>query len=137
MRGKSIGAFHTMRRVMRITTESIVMDAELNESLTATQIWEALPITSSGNTWGDEIYFSIPVGAELENEQDIVELGDIAYWPPGKAFCIFFGPTPMSRENEIRPASAVNVVGKLLGDATIFKKIKNGENVTLEQINRR
>ena len=126
-----------MQKMVRITTESIVMDAELNESLTASQIWEALPITSSGNTWGDEIYFSIPVDAELENEQDIVEIGDIAYWPPGKAFCIFFGPTPMSRENEIRPASAVNVVGKLLGDATIFKKVKNEENVTLEQIDRR
>ena len=137
MSSKSIEVFHTMQRMVRITTESIVMDAELNESLTASQIWEALPITSSGNTWGDEIYFSIPVDAELENEQDIVEIGDIAYWPPGKAFCIFFGPTPMSRENEIRPASAVNVVGKLLGDATIFKKVKNEENVTLEQIDRR
>ena len=122
---------------MRIKTESIVMDAELNESWTASQIWEALPITSSGNTWGDEIYFSIPVDAELENEQDIVEIGDIAYWPPGKAFCIFFGPTPMSRENEIRPASAVNVIGKLLGDATNFKQVKNEEKVTLEQIDRR
>lgn len=81
-----------MRRMMRITTESIVMDAELNESLTATQIWEALPITSSGNTWGDEIYFSIPVDAELENEQDIVELGDIAYWPPVKHFVSSSGP---------------------------------------------
>ena len=126
-----------MQRMMRITTESIVMDAELNESWTASQIWEALPITSSGNTWGDEIYFSIPVDAELENEQDIVELGDIAYWPPGKAFCIFFGPTPMSRENEIRPASAVNVIGKLLGDATNFKQVKNEEKVRLEQIDRR
>ena len=126
-----------MQRMMRIKTESIVMDAELNESWTASQIWEALPITSSGNTWGDEIYFSIPVDAELENEQDIVEIGDIAYWPPGKAFCIFFGPTPMSRENEIRPASAVNVIGKLLGDATNFKQVKNEEKVTLEQIDRR
>ena len=125
------------QRMMRITTESIVMDAELNNSRTAVQIWKTLPITSSGHTWGDEIYFSIPVDAELENEQGIVELGDIAYWPPGKAFCIFFGPTPMSRGNEIRPASAVNVVGKLLGDATNFKQVKNEEIVTLEQIDRR
>lgn len=125
------------QRMMRIATESIVMDAELNYSQTAAQIWEALPITSSGSTWGDEIYFSIPVDAELENEQNIVDFGDIAYWPPGKAFCIFFGPTPMSRGNEIRPASAVNVVGKILGDATNFKQVKNGEIVTLEQINRR
>ena len=121
------------QRMIRITTESIVMDAELNDSQTAAQIWKALPITSSGNTWGDEIYFSIPVDAELENEQDIVGLGDLAYWPPGKAFCIFFGPTPMRRDHEIRPASAVNVVGKLLGNATAFKQVKNGEKVTLEQ----
>ncbi|MDE0298448.1 MAG: cyclophilin-like fold protein [Candidatus Poribacteria bacterium] len=122
------------QRRVRITTNSIVMDAELNDSSTALQVWEALPLTSQASTWGDEIYFSIPIHSELENEQEIVELGDIAYWPPGNAFCIFFGPTPMSRGNEIRPASAVNVVGKLLGDATVFGKVKNGETVTLEQI---
>ena len=125
------------QQTVRITTESIVMDAELNNSRAAAQIWEALPITATGNTWGDEIYFSIPVDAELENEQDVVELGALAYWPPGKAFCIFFGPTPMSHGDEIRPASAVNVVGKLLGDVTVFKQVKSGETVTLEQINGR
>ncbi len=125
------------QRMMRISTESIVMEAELNSLQTATRIWEALPITSPGSTWGDEIYFSIPVDTDVEGEQDTVELGDLAYWPPGKAFCIFFGPTPMSRGNEIRPASAVNVVGKLIGDPTKFKRVKNGEIVTLEQINRR
>ena len=125
------------QQTVRITTESIVMDAELNNSRAAAQIWEALPITAAGNTWGDEIYFSIPVDAELENEQDVVELGALAYWPPGKAFCIFFGPTPMSHGDEIRPASAVNVVGKLLGDVTVFKQVKSGETVTLEQINGR
>lgn len=124
------------QRMMRISTESIVMEAELNCSQTAMRIWETLPFTSSGSTWGDEIYFSIPVDADLENERETVELGDLAYWPPGKAFCIFFGPTPMSQADEIRPASAVNVVGKLLGDATNFKRVKNGEIVTLEQINR-
>ena len=129
--------FRMSQRVMRISTESIVMEAELNSSQTATRIWEALPITSPASTWGDEIYFSIPVDTDLEDEQDTVELGDLAYWPPGKAFCIFFGPTPMSRGNEIRPASAVNVVGKLIGDPTKFKRVKNGEIVTLEQINRR
>ena len=125
------------QQTVRITTEFIVMDAELNNSRAAAQIWEALPITAAGNTWGDEIYFSIPVDAELENEQDVVELGALAYWPPGKAFCIFFGPTPMSQGDEIRPASAVNVVGKLLGDVTVFKQVKSGETVTLEQINGR
>ena len=124
-------------RTARITAESIVMDAEFNNSRAAAKIWEALPITSPANTWGDEIYFSIPVDAELENGQDVVELGDLAYWPPGRAFCIFFGPTPMSQGDEIRPASAVSVVGKLLGDATLFKQVKNGERVTLERFDGR
>ena len=80
------------RSIVRITTESVAMDAEFNNSRTAAQIWEALPITSSANTWGDEIYFSIPVDAELENGQDVVELGDLAYWPPAERFVYFSVP---------------------------------------------
>jgi len=109
------------------------MEAELNDSKTAQLIWDALPIVVSGNTWGDEIYFSIPVNTGSENEKEVVELGDLAYWPPGTAFCIFFGPTPMSRGNEIRPASAVNVVGKLTGDSTAFKKVRSGTIVRIER----
>ena len=101
---------------IRITAAPVVMEAELNQSRTAQRIWEVLPIEAPGNTWGDEIYFSIPVDAETDNAQEVVELGELAYWPPGTAFCIFFGPTPMSRGAEIRPASPVNVVGKLIGE---------------------
>ena len=111
---------------IRITAAPIVMDAELNQSETAQQIWEALPIEARGSTWGDEIYFSIPVEAEANNAQAVVELGELAYWPPGTAFCIFFGPTPMSRGAEIRPASPVNVVGKLIGEPQAFKQVKDG-----------
>ena len=93
---------------------------------------EALPITGRANLWGDEIYFSIPVEAPPENGKSVVELGDIAYWPPGNAFCIFFGPTPMSRGDEIRPASAVNVFGKIDEDPKVFKKVRNGEEVKIE-----
>ena len=122
-----------MPRGIKITAGSVVASAELNDSKTADAIWNALPITARGNTWGDEIYFGIPVSAGEENGKEVVEVGDIAYWPPGSAFCIFFGPTPASRGNEIRPASAVNVVGKVIGDAKAFKAVRSGEQVVLEK----
>jgi hypothetical protein len=116
---------------IKITAGSVSMEAELNDSSTAHMIWNALPIEKHGSTWGDEIYFSISVRAQEENSQAVVEEGDIAYWPPGTAFCIFFGPTPASRGNEIRPASPVNVVGKLLGNPKDFKKVSSGEKVVI------
>ena len=122
-----------MPRGIKITAGSVVASAELNDSKTADAIWNALPITARGNTWGDEIYFGIPVSAGEENGKEVVEMGDIAYWPPGSAFCIFFGPTPASRGNEIRPASAVNVVGKVIGDAKAFKAVRSGEQVILDK----
>ena len=119
---------------IRITAAPVVMDAVLNQSQTAQRIWDALPIEGRGSTWGDEIYFSIPVEAEIDNAQELVELGELAYWPPGTAFCIFFGPTPMSRGAEIRPARPVNVVGKLIGDSKMFKQVRDGTVVKIEQI---
>lgn len=93
---------------------------------------EALPISASARTWGDEIYFPIPVEAELEDGKEVVEMGDLGYWPPGNAFCIFFGPTPVSRGTEIRPASAVTIIGRVDGDATIFRGVGSGEAVVVE-----
>jgi len=122
-----------MAREMKIKGGSVEAVAELNDSKTADAIWNALPITARGNTWGDEIYFGIPVSADEEDGKEVVDLGDIAYWPPGSAFCIFFGPTPASRGSEIRPASAVNVVGKIKGDPKVFKSVRSGERVTLER----
>ena len=119
---------------IKITAFPVVMEAELNPSETAQRLWDALPIEARGNTWGDEIYFSIPVEMDAESPQEVVELGAIAYWPPGTAFCIFFGPTPMSRGNEIRPASAVNVIGRLIGTPKAFKQVKNGTVVKIEQV---
>lgn len=104
-----------------IGNESV--SAELNDSKTAEQILSNLPIESDFSTWGDEIYFSIPVKMGPENSKDIVELGEIAYWPPGNAFCIFYGATPGSTEDEIRPASAVNPLGWIKGDSKIFKDL--------------
>ena len=122
-----------MPREMKITAGGVEAVAELNVSKTANAVWNALPVKARGSTWGDEIYFGIPVQMDEDDAKELVEMGDIAYWPPGSAFCIFFGPTPMSRGSEIRPASAVNVVGKVKGDAKAFKAVGSGETVLLEK----
>jgi hypothetical protein len=121
---------------IRISTPSTgEVSAELSDESpkTSRAIWDALPIEARANTWGEEIYFSIPVEVEAENPRDVVEKGNLGYWPPGNAFCIFFGPTPISKRNEIRPASPVNIVGKVFGDPLVFKKVRSGERITLER----
>ena len=123
-----------MGKKIRIKAGSVEATALLNDSRTAQLIWEALPITGKANTWGDEIYFSIPVKCQPENPQEVVALGDLGYWVPGSALCIFFGPTPMSGRGEIRPASAVNVFGKVKGDPKVFKKVSQGTSVTVEKV---
>ena len=123
----------TMPRTIRITAGNVTMDATLNETATASEIWDALPITARANIWGDEIYFAIPVHRAEENAKATVGLGDLGYWPPGNAFCIFYGPTPMSRGDEIRPASPVNIVGKVVGDAKAFKQVSSGTKVTITE----
>ncbi len=120
-------------RQIRIRAADVEALAELNETPTADAIWNALPLSAAGNTWGDEIYFSIPVKLEADDAQAVVSLGHLGYWPPGNAFCIFFGPTPVSHGDEIRPASPVNVFGKVLSDPTAFKGVKDGEIITIEQ----
>ena len=119
---------------IRINAETVSVEASLNETDTASVIVAALPIEASANTWGDEIYFGIPVDAGLEQGQEVVELGDLGYWPPGRAFCIFFGRTPASRGDEIRPASAVAVIGHIEGDATVFKQVRSGASITIEKV---
>lgn len=122
-----------MPRTIRITAGNVTMDAMLNETATASEIWDALPITARANIWGDEIYFAIPVHRDEEHAKATVGLGDLGYWPPGNAFCIFYGPTPMSRGDEIRPASPVNIVGKVVGDAKTFKQVSSGTKVTITE----
>ena len=122
-----------MARKIVIEAGSVRAEAELNETETAALIWDALPIEASANTWGDEVYFNVPVSTGLENGVEVVDMGDLGYWPQGPAFCIFFGPTPMSKGDEIRPASAVNIVGKVLGDATVFRAVAPGEAITLSR----
>ena len=120
---------------IRITAGEVALEAELNDTATAAKIGAALPIRTSFNTWGDEIYFSIPVDAELDDSaREVVEIGDLGYWPPGSAFCIFFGLTPVSEPGRIMPASAVNVIGKVAGDATLFKQAMQAREVVLEAL---
>ncbi len=122
-----------MGRKLTIAAGMVELDAELNDTAAAEAIWNALPISAPGNTWGDEIYFRIPVTAEPEDLQEIVDFGDLAYWPPGNAFCIFFGPTPASRGDEIRPASPVAVIGRIVGNAARLRGVPAGAPVTVRQ----
>lgn len=122
-----------MDKRIRIRANTIEVTAELNDTKTAEAIWEALPVRSQVSLWGEEIYFSIPIHLELENGQELVDIGDLGYWPPGNAFCIFFGPTPTSRGEEIRPASPVSVFGKVVGDAKVLSQIKQGVEITVER----
>ena len=122
-----------MGRKIRIKAGNIKAIAELNETRTAEAVWQALPITGKANRWGEEIYFSIPVSLEPENAREVVTIGDLGYWPPGSAFCIFFGPTPMSRGDEIRPASPVNVFGKIIGDARVLRQVTSGTEITISK----
>ena len=120
---------------IKISAGDVTATATLKENSTAAAIWKALPIEASVNTWGDEIYFGIPVTIEESvDATDVVDMGCLAYWPPGKAFCIFFGQTPASRKDEIRAASAVNVFGVIDDDATVFKKVPDGTLVKVEKV---
>jgi len=117
---------------IRIMIGNVTLDAELNDRPTAKKIGEILPFEGAFDTWGDEIYFTIPVESELDDSaREEVEIGDLGYWPTGKAFCIFFGQTPMSTEGKIIPASAVNIIGRVEGDATELKKVMQEDKVSL------
>ncbi|MCH9040451.1 MAG: hypothetical protein IIC23_13835 [Chloroflexi bacterium] len=120
-------------RRIKITAGDQQVTAVLNGSHTSDLLWDALPIEASGSTWGDEIYFRIPVDAEEDDAQEVVEMGAVGYWPPGQALCLFFGRTPASVGDEIRPASAVNVLGAIEGDPTVLKHVASGARVVVEQ----
>jgi hypothetical protein len=122
-----------MSEKIKITAGQVQVEAELNDSPTAKSVAEALPIKAKGNRWGGEIYFPIPVEAELEaDSRDVLEAGELGYWPTGSAFCIFFGPTPASQADEIRAASAVNIIGKVKGDLSQLPNVDDGADILLE-----
>ncbi len=99
---------------------------------TVAALARALPIEGTAERWGDEVYFAAAVEAGPENPVETVAPGDLGYWPPGKALCIFFGPTPASRHpGEIRPASAVNPVGRVVGDSRVFARVRDGDRIVV------
>lgn len=122
----------TERRI-EVRAAGVTLVANLNHSVTAEALWKALPFTGSAQKWGDEIYFSIPVEAEEDDAQQTVEKGAVAYWPPGQALCLFWGPTPVSSSNEIRPASPVNVLGHIEGKPELLSEVPDGTKVSVKR----
>jgi hypothetical protein len=125
-------------RQIRIRAGDVAATATLNDSPLAQALWRSLPISARANTWGDEVYFSIDLDRSgfgpTADGVEVVSLGDVAFWPPGSAFCIFYGRTPASRGDEIRPASAVNLLGRIDRDPLVFRSVRSGVNVTLEAV---
>jgi len=120
-----------MKTVM-ISVGDLNIEAELNDSVTAARIYEALPLEGNANVWGDEIYFDTPVNIDLAPDARAdVKVGELAYWPMGPAFCIFFGPTPVSTDGKPRAYSPVNVFGEVVGDAARFKAVPNGSIIKI------
>jgi hypothetical protein len=113
-----------------ISVEDLSVTAELNETYTAEKIFKALPIEGTVNLWGDEIYFDIPLELDLENDARAdAEVGELGYWPSGPAFCIFFGPTPVSKDEKPRAYSPVNIFGRIIGNSTQLKTVSNGSKI--------
>jgi len=121
---------------IKIIFPQLELEAELNQSPCARKIFQALPLESRVQRWGEEIYFEIPVSAELESDARAeVEVGELGYWCAGQAFCIFFGPTPASKGKEPRAYEPVNIIGELSKvPKEALKQIPSGEKVRIEKI---
>lgn len=117
---------------IRITVNDQIYHANLQDTPTAEKLIGALPIEGEASVWGEEIYFEIPVSASQESDaREEVAVGTIAYWPVGRAFCIFFGPTPVSRGEKPRAYSPVNVMGKIEGDLSGLREVQSGAQVQI------
>ena len=121
--------------IITISSGTLSLEAELNQSPTAQAVIKNLPVEGWANVWGEEIYFEIPVALEQESDaREVLEVGELGYWPVGRAFCIFFGPTPVSTDEKPRAYSPVNILGRVLGDARLFKSVKDGQKVRIERM---
>ncbi len=119
---------------VRIIAEDVLLEAEFFDSPCAQAVIDIRPIEAHPNVWGDEFYFEIPTKHPLdETATSHVAIGDIGYWPPGSALALFFGPTPLSRGAEPVPASNVNLVGRIIKDATALKRVKGAAIVRIER----
>ena len=118
---------------IKITIGDVALTASLYNNETAKKIYAALPFSLPYNVWGDEIYFAIPVHLNLDEGREIMQVGDLAYWPPGNAFCIFYGRTPASLDEKPRAASPVTPIGEIDGDATLLREAA-AENIRIETL---
>ena len=124
-----------MQKRCKICIKKFEIIVNLRNTTTAKILWETLPIISSANTWGDEIYFYTSVNAEIESEaKEIMEFGEIAFWPSGKAIAIGYGKTPVSVENEIRLAAKCNVWGDTDFDLKELKDVKDSDQIRVERV---
>ena len=123
-----------MLHMIRIKAGTIQVRVELNNTRTARALLGILPVKATANTWGDEVYFDVPLTAEIEDGKQVVEMGDVAYWPDGPSLCLFFGRTPASRGDEIRAARPVTVLGRIVGDPKVLKSVRSGSEVTVEKV---
>ena len=122
-----------MPNYIQITAGKIQVKAEIFNTPTAQEIVKALPIKSQVNRWGGEIYFTIPISIPIEKDsRDVLEPGELGYWPNGNAFCIFFGSTPASQGDECRAASNVNVFGKVVGVLSPLWDVEDENEVMVE-----
>ena len=121
----------TEDRTIIIKVNRLAFEAKIDFSELSDLLWENLPIEASVNLLGDEIYFKTNLESQSDELRQVVDIGDVAFWPPGQAVCLFFGPTPMSSNDEIRPASGVTVFGKLIDDPKLLKIVKSGESITI------
>ena len=123
-----------MQRRLIITIDTVNLVAELAQTPSADALWNALPLHAQAHRWGDELYFSVPFSAPLESDaQEVVQAGDVAYWPDGPTLCFFFGPTPVSRPNEIRAAAAVNVCGRIRDESSVLRQVTDTATITLNR----
>jgi uncharacterized protein len=124
-----------MPTAIKITVQDLVLRAELFDTPCARAVAGTLPISAQPNEWGDEFYFEIPLACDADaTATTTVRVGDIGYWPPGRALAIFFGPTPMSTGAEPVPASEVNIVGRITGDATALRLSKGAGVIRIERL---
>ncbi len=128
-----------MPKKIEIVFKENKIEAVLNDTMTSKKLLKILPIKSEVNLWGNEVYFEIPIEAELENGRELMEIGNIAFWPSGNAFCIFFGPTPAGNGSQPRAISPVTVIGKIISEDGIekLKKLTPSDSIEVRLANSR